>query len=159
MRDPLGYVDGPNVYAYVTGNPAMGIDPLGLEDWNCESCFKWRKPDNWHGPEPVIKIRDNSGTYHLRQDGSWQNGKAPKNPGTYVRFFGPKGENWLKLNKGKQDGYANPVALYLSLLLLAIPVIKYVNDHLPRWEWPVSDPKPKEIPTSCPGDMGGIILG
>jgi RHS repeat-associated protein len=30
MRDPLGYVDGPNVYAYVTGNPAMGIDPLGL---------------------------------------------------------------------------------------------------------------------------------
>ncbi len=28
-RDPLGMVDGPNVYAYVGGNPANAADPLG----------------------------------------------------------------------------------------------------------------------------------
>jgi len=30
MRDPLGFIDGPNVYAYVGGNPVMRIDPDGL---------------------------------------------------------------------------------------------------------------------------------
>ncbi|NLV46076.1 MAG: RHS repeat-associated core domain-containing protein, partial [Candidatus Hydrogenedentes bacterium] len=30
MRDPLGFVDGPNVYAYVAGNPVNEYDPLGL---------------------------------------------------------------------------------------------------------------------------------
>ena len=30
MRDPLGFVDGPNMYAYVAGNPVMRIDTLGL---------------------------------------------------------------------------------------------------------------------------------
>jgi len=29
MRDPLGVVDGPNMYAYVAGNPVNGIDPTG----------------------------------------------------------------------------------------------------------------------------------
>ncbi len=28
-RDPLGMVDGPNVYAYVRGNPVLYLDPLG----------------------------------------------------------------------------------------------------------------------------------
>jgi RHS repeat-associated protein len=30
MRDPLGMVDGTNVYAYVTGNPVRYSDPYGL---------------------------------------------------------------------------------------------------------------------------------
>ena len=30
MRDPLGMVDGPNVYAYVMGSPVNNIDPSGL---------------------------------------------------------------------------------------------------------------------------------
>jgi RHS repeat-associated protein len=36
MRDPLGMVDGPNVYAYVTGNPVNALDELGLSDWFTE---------------------------------------------------------------------------------------------------------------------------
>ena len=30
-RDPLGYVDGSNMYAYVMGGPTHMIDPMGLE--------------------------------------------------------------------------------------------------------------------------------
>jgi RHS repeat-associated protein len=33
MRDPLGDVEGPNVYAYVAGNPARYIDRKGLCGW------------------------------------------------------------------------------------------------------------------------------
>ncbi len=31
-RDPAGFVDGPNVYAYVKQNPWTSFDPLGLAD-------------------------------------------------------------------------------------------------------------------------------
>jgi len=33
-RDPLGMIDGPNVYAYGKGNPAAGADPLGTTMWD-----------------------------------------------------------------------------------------------------------------------------
>ena len=33
-RDPAGFVDGPNVYAYVRQNPWTGWDPEGLADAN-----------------------------------------------------------------------------------------------------------------------------
>lgn len=32
-RDPAGFVDGPNLYAYVRQNPWTAWDPLGLEEW------------------------------------------------------------------------------------------------------------------------------
>jgi len=35
QRDPLGYVDGVNLYEYVGGNPACAIDPLGLAGLDC----------------------------------------------------------------------------------------------------------------------------
>jgi RHS repeat-associated protein len=30
-RDPLGMIDGPNMYGYVGGNPVMYFDPMGLD--------------------------------------------------------------------------------------------------------------------------------
>jgi len=37
-RDPLGYVDGTNVYGYVAGSPVMLIDPLGLVTGRGAAC-------------------------------------------------------------------------------------------------------------------------
>ncbi|MBK7405925.1 MAG: hypothetical protein IPJ41_15220, partial [Phycisphaerales bacterium] len=43
-RDPLGYVDGMGVYAYVQGNGLVGVDPAGQrKEWNpppgCAACL------------------------------------------------------------------------------------------------------------------------
>jgi RHS repeat-associated protein len=52
QRDPLGYVDGMNLYEYVSSNPMTFLDSLGLEInwWNP---FTWGNPtksdDEWHG--------------------------------------------------------------------------------------------------------------
>lgn len=40
QRDPTGFVDGPNVYNYVSNNPVVYTDPFGL----------WRHYGNWGGP-------------------------------------------------------------------------------------------------------------
>lgn len=45
MRDPLGFVDGPNVYAYVAGNPVMNIDPTGGSLGNFMWCMLGLDPD------------------------------------------------------------------------------------------------------------------
>lgn len=37
QRDPLGYVDGMNMYAYVVNNPRNFVDPMGLAS-RCPSC-------------------------------------------------------------------------------------------------------------------------
>ena len=34
-EDPLGMVDGPNLYKYVQNNPVSFVDPLGLTIWAC----------------------------------------------------------------------------------------------------------------------------
>jgi RHS repeat-associated protein len=33
-RDPLGMIDGPNMYGYVGANPVMYVDPFGLHGWD-----------------------------------------------------------------------------------------------------------------------------
>ena len=49
MRDPLGMVDGPNVYAYVAGNPVNYVDTLGLQH---QVPGKTCAPRDWPEVEP-----------------------------------------------------------------------------------------------------------
>jgi RHS repeat-associated protein len=58
-RDPLGMVDGPNVYLYSTGEPIAHLDPSGGKT---NLCFEWKltnfkvncKPNNWN---PLQKLK------------------------------------------------------------------------------------------------------
>jgi len=38
-EDPIGFAGGINVYAYVGGNPVMGVDPYGLRTWGVSLNF------------------------------------------------------------------------------------------------------------------------
>ena len=42
QRDPLGYVDGMNLYEYVSSQPSMLIDPLGFLTWYVRTGVDWK---------------------------------------------------------------------------------------------------------------------
>ncbi|EIQ01339.1 RHS repeat-associated core domain protein [Opitutaceae bacterium TAV1] len=54
-RDPLGFVDGPNMYAYVVQNPWTKFDPLGLE----RDKDKVKITREGHHVNPVENWKDN----------------------------------------------------------------------------------------------------
>ena len=119
MRDPLGFLDGLNMYAYVAGNPVNEYDPLGLEKWKCFKNWRWRNPDPWHGRGggKTIKIFDGKGEYHLKPDGSWLNGKTPEHPNKFIKFFEKKG----LISRG--SGNSGAAATGPLILWVIIPVI------------------------------------
>lgn len=45
QKDPIGMIDGPNVYIYVDNNPGNNIDPFG---WSWKGLKKWCG-DRWNG--------------------------------------------------------------------------------------------------------------
>jgi RHS repeat-associated protein len=53
-RDPLGMVDGPNVYAYVVNNPISSSDPLGLYEFSVGSLLS----SVWAGLEILLSASD-----------------------------------------------------------------------------------------------------
>jgi RHS repeat-associated protein len=48
QEDPMGYVDGMNLYQYVRGNPIGSIDPLGLATLIVDLDFDWDSKDDWN---------------------------------------------------------------------------------------------------------------
>jgi RHS repeat-associated protein len=47
-RDPMGFIDGPNVYAYTRQNPWSGFDPEGLSIWS-DTVGYWKGVGNGAG--------------------------------------------------------------------------------------------------------------
>jgi RHS repeat-associated protein len=47
-RDPMGFIDGPNVYAYTRQNPWSGFDPEGLSVWS-DTVGYWKGVGNGAG--------------------------------------------------------------------------------------------------------------
>lgn len=39
QRDPLGYLDGPSLYEFVSSNPIIGLDPIGTSWWCNAKCI------------------------------------------------------------------------------------------------------------------------
>jgi RHS repeat-associated protein len=68
-QDPAGVAGGPNLYAYVSNNPIMGIDPLGLIELilvggdidhpahNTNVAFQWAG-DRYPNEVKIIQVRD-----------------------------------------------------------------------------------------------------
>lgn len=56
QRDPLGYVDGVNLYAYANANPLFWLDPLGLQDlpWWVRATDRIFGRD-WHREQKVVR--------------------------------------------------------------------------------------------------------
>ncbi|HRD56232.1 MAG TPA: RHS repeat-associated core domain-containing protein [Parachlamydiaceae bacterium] len=48
--DPLGFADGPNLYAYVHNNPLIYVDPYGLSEKSLYESAKGRIADFWYNP-------------------------------------------------------------------------------------------------------------
>ncbi|MGJ8660894.1 MAG: RHS repeat-associated core domain-containing protein, partial [Bacteroidota bacterium] len=53
-RDPMGFVDGPNVYTYVRQNPWSAFDPLGLARKDADG-FEWKGKGHHKVPAQVAR--------------------------------------------------------------------------------------------------------
>ena len=63
MRAPLGFVDGPNVYAYVVGNPVMRTDDMGLSWLDFMYCMISEENLNDMGPRKIPMGSGSVGKY------------------------------------------------------------------------------------------------
>jgi len=75
MRDPLGFVDGPNVYAYVAGNPVDSYDSLGLDCKKKPLLRRYRDRITEELDNPDNPSRENS---HLKPQPKQTPKKKPK---------------------------------------------------------------------------------
>ena len=58
QTDPLGYIDGPNPYTYVTNNPVNFIDPFGLDTYYIDRVLGGDKPTNNPVSHSFVAITD-----------------------------------------------------------------------------------------------------
>ncbi|NLV46726.1 MAG: RHS repeat-associated core domain-containing protein, partial [Candidatus Hydrogenedentes bacterium] len=78
MRDPLGFVDGPNVYAYVAENPINSYDILGLQ----HQCPGKTPPAKWQKVDPQSKWKwDPEGWYKKGGRRAYYHPPGRKKPG------------------------------------------------------------------------------
>jgi RHS repeat-associated protein len=93
QADPLGFVDGPGVYNYVNGSPAMRVDPEGFQDYPPPPSNVPGGPWTW-SPDPN---NGRGGTYrgpnghsgNWDPDGHWDVDDGKGNRQRYNRFGAP----------------------------------------------------------------------
>ena len=72
-EDPIEFAAGPNLYAYVGGDPISNIDPLGEE--------KYKKPPNPNKrPPPPHRVPGGDRERNVRPDGGEEHSRVPKRP-------------------------------------------------------------------------------
>jgi hypothetical protein len=61
LTEPAGYVDGQNLYEYVTGDPVNALDPFGLAKLTVGG-LSWRPPSVSDAGHPHVPRKDTAGT-------------------------------------------------------------------------------------------------
>lgn len=89
-RDPLGFVDGPNMYTYVRQNPWTMFDPLGLTGDRVDpDGYKWSNRDHHIVPRAVAR------------DAGWDKGAKAIFDSSKIKT--PNGHNYSKHGKYNRE--------------------------------------------------------
>jgi RHS repeat-associated protein len=99
IRDPLGFVDGPNMYAYVVQNPWSKFDPEGLR--KDSTGFEWKDKDHHIVPVEVAETH------------GWSN--EAKKVFDDARIATPNGHNMTA--HGRKTGYTGQVSAEMTEFL------------------------------------------
>jgi RHS repeat-associated protein len=117
-RDPLGFVDGPNMYAYVVQNPWSKFDPLGLAEKQAEEKKEEAKPeqpkeDDKSSLPPAVKPTESA------RDNSDQNSRVKFYPGSGAtqRDVDEAKRLWTEAKKVRLPDGSKPVAVNAMELL------------------------------------------
>jgi len=71
LAEPAGYVDGMNLYEFVTSNPTNLVDPLGLQSAppGPDDKGKWVDDDRFEYDDPKFRDSGFKKIYHKKADG------------------------------------------------------------------------------------------
>jgi RHS repeat-associated protein len=145
-KDPLGQIDGPNVYIYCNNDPVNKYDPWGLakDDGFVKGAYEFIKyaGDNFHGGEHWHVLSRRTGG---------ELGKVSVAGGKVLTGAVPKTAIKFLIKFGKISGVASVISL------LAEPTVLGADDMVyPEEEVPVVELEPINVTMSCKGEIVDI---
>jgi RHS repeat-associated protein len=165
--DPLGYVDGMNVYGYLGGSPLGAVDPMGTQDYtavyanamqNPRAYPPARYPGLW-GPADNLAVSEDRWWKHVkeREAPDWQT--ASLDPGI---GFGSEALHQITLTPGRAWKFVDSFFgggkdfLISAIVVVSVdlphvyfgawstetylsssPIVRYYKRHGAQGEWPV----------------------